>query len=345
MIKKFIRFLFFVGLTATAVVGFLYYQNFVKPIVSTNGEDVVLYIKPGENVDAVAVSLIKTGVLDDESSFKRLADIKNYRGKNIVAGKYVIKDGFTNNQLINHLRAGNGKEAVKVIIHLERDLKQLSGKLAENLLLDSASIYNWLSNPQKLASIGYKPETVIALFIPNTYYLDWDISVDRLMNRMKKEYDKFWNESRIAKLSRSGLSKTEVATLASIVYWETKIPEDMRTIAGVYMNRLQVGMPLQADPTLIFALGDYSINRVLNKDKELNSPYNTYKYNGLPPGPILIPPVNCIDAVLDFGNHDFYYFVAKEDLSGETYFSRTLEEHVIFARRYQNALDRRRVYR
>lgn len=345
MVKKFFRFLFFVGLIATAVIGFIYYQNFVSPIVSTNGKDVAIYIRPGENVDAVASSLVRAGALNDEVAFKRLAELKNYRGRNIVAGKYMIKDGFTNNQLINHLRAGNGKEAVKVTINLERDLKQISGTLAENLMLDSLTIYRWLTDQKKLSTVGYSSETVISMFIPNTYFLDWDISADQLMNRMKKENDKFWNSERTNKLKRTGLSKTEVSTLASIVYWETKIPEDMRTVAGVYMNRLDVGMPLQADPTLIFALGDYSVKRVLNKDKELDSPYNTYKYTGLPPGPILIPPVNCIDAVLDFGHHDFYYFVAKEDLSGETYFSRTHEEHINYARRYQNALNKRKVYR
>jgi len=345
MIKKIFKFLFFIGFLAAIVAGYFYYQNFVNPNVTLNEEEVILFIKPGSDTKAVASELEKLKALEDSESFKWLAEIKNYKGRNIVAGKYIIKDGITNNELINHLRAGNGKKAVKITINLERDLKQISGTLAKNLMLDSVTIYSWLSDSQKISSIGYSPETVIAMFIPNTYYLDWDISVDELMNRMKKEHEKFWNESRTTKLTRTGLNQAEVSTLASIVYWETKIPQDMQTIAGVYINRLNKGIPLQADPTLIFGMGDYSIKRVLNKDKEFNSPYNTYKFNGLPPGPILIPPISCIDAVLDFGHHDFYYFVAKEDLSGGTYFSRTYSEHLTYARRYQNALNRRRVYR
>ncbi len=345
MLKKLFKFLFFIGFIAAAIAGYFYYQNFVKPNVDTNGKEAILFIEPGSDADAVARNLANLNVLNDKESFKWLAEIKNFQGRNIVAGKYLIKDGLTNNGLINHLRAGNGKQAVKVTINLERDLQQISGTLAQNLMIDSVSIYNWLTNTDKISSVGFDQQNVIAMFIPNTYYLDWDISVDALMLRMKKEYSKFWNSERLAKLERTGLNKAAVSTLASIVYWETKLPEDMRTIAGVYINRLNTGIPLQADPTLIFGIGDYTIKRVLNKDKELNSPYNTYKFKGLPQGPILIPPINCIDAVLDFGHHDFYYFVAKEDLSGKTYFSRSYSEHLIYARRYQNALNRRRVYR
>lgn len=345
MIKKLFKFLVFLGFIAVAVAGYFYYQNFLKPNVETNGEETFLFIEPDATAETVIRNLRGLNVLSDPQSFRRLAEIKNYRGRNVVAGKYLIKDGLTNNDLINHLRAGNGKQAIKITINLERDLKQISSTLAKNLMIDSASVYDWLTNQGKISSIGFNKSDVIALFIPNTYYVDWDISTEQLMRRMKKEYDKFWNPERMAKLEITGLNKSEVSTLASIVYWETKIPEDMRTVAGVYINRLKKGIPLQADPTLIFAMGDYSVKRVLDKDKELNSPYNTYKFNGLPPGPILIPPISCIDAVLDFGHHDFYYFVAKEDLSGRTYFSRTYDEHLIYARRYQQALNRRKVYR
>ena len=342
MLKKVVKFIFFVAVLGGGVLLFLYYQHFMMPNIDGDGE---LYIRPGATTEEVRTELEALGVLKNADAFTRLADIKNYRGRNIVAGKYLITDGMTNNELINHLRAGNGKTPVSITFNLERDLEQLSGALAKDLMVDSTTIYNWLTNESKVQELGFTKETIIAMFVPNTYFVDWDISVDQLMQRMKTEYDSFWNKERLDKLAGTNLSQQEVATLASIVYWETKIPADMRTIAGVYINRLRKGIALQADPTLIFALGDYSVKRVLNKDKELNSPYNTYKYAGLPPGPILIPPIACIDAVLDYGHHDFYYFVAKEDLSGETYFSRTYQEHLIYAARYQRALNRRRVFR
>ncbi|MGB3466316.1 MAG: endolytic transglycosylase MltG [Cyclobacteriaceae bacterium] len=345
MIKKIFKFLVFIAFIVGAYLAFVYYQHFVKPAVNTNGEEVILYIKPGADINSVAMTLDSLGLIGQTGNFKWLADLKNFKGRNIVSGKYVIRDGLTTNALINHLRAGNGKQAVKITINLERDLRQISGTLAKNLMIDSAAINNWLTNDEHIRQLGFGRETIIALFIPETYYLDWDVSVDQLMTRMKKEYDKFWNEDRVSKLPATGLSRQEVSTLASIVYWETKIPEDMRTVAGVYINRLEKGIPLQADPTLIFALGDYTIKRVLDKDKELDSPYNTYRFTGLPPGPILIPPIACIDAVLNFGRHEYYFFVAHEDLSGRTYFSKTYAEHLKYARRYQQALNKRRVYR
>ena len=345
MLKKIFRFLFSMGLLLGGVLFYLYYLHFVKANIVSEGDETELFIRPNATVATVQANLKNLGILENPDAFSFLAGIKNYKGNNIVAGKYVIRNGMTNNELINHLRAGNGKQAISITINLERELKQISGTLARDIMIDSATVYNWLSSESNAQSLGFSQETIIAMFIPNTYFIDWDVSAENLMKRMKAEYDRFWNNDRLTKLKNTGLTQQEVATLASIVYWETKIPQDMRTVAGVYINRLRKGIALQADPTLIFALGDYSIKRVLNKDKELESPYNTYKYAGLPPGPILIPPVNCIDAVLEFGNHNFYYFVAKEDLSGGTYFSRTYEEHLRYAAKYQRALNRRRVFR
>lgn len=345
MLKKFLKFLVFLIIIAGAYLAYLYYQHFVKAAVNTDGKEVILYIKPGADIDLVTQSLDSLELIKQSSSFKWLADLKNYKGRNIVSGKYIIRDQLTINELINHLRAGNGKQAVKITINLERDLQQVSATLSRGLMLDSAAINDWLTRDENIERLGFDRETIIALFIPNTYYLDWDVTADQLMARMKREYDKFWNPQRTEKLMDTGLNRQEVSTLASIVYWETKIPEDMRKVAGVYINRMEKGIPLQADPTLIFALGDYSVKRVLDKDKALNSPYNTYLNTGLPPGPILIPPISCIDAVLNFSRHDYYYFVAHEDLSGKTHFSRTYSEHLRYARRYQQALNRRKVYR
>jgi UPF0755 protein len=246
--------------------------------------------------------------------------------------------------LINHLRAGNGRLDAKISFNNVRTLKDLAGEMSEGILLSEDEIYSWLTNKDSIARYGFNQYTIVSMFIPNTYYVNFDISVSDLMARMAKEYKAFWNDERKAKLKEIGLSQSEATTLASIVFTETNSKKDMPTIAGVYMNRINAGWPLQADPTLIFALNDYSIKRVLNKHKKVDSPYNTYKYAGLPPGPINIPPTRYIDAVLNYEKHDYYYFVAKEDFSGDSYFAKNLVQHMIYARRYQKALNDRKIY-
>ena len=323
----------------------LYYQNFVESNIEIEEGEAFLYISRNSTTEEVIDSLEELGSIPARNSLEWLASKKNYRGGNIVAGKYLIKSGMTNNALINHLRAGNGRLDVKVRFTLVRDLKQLSARLSDEVELDSADIYNWLINKDSIERYGFNKHTIISMFIPNTYYVDWDITVSELMQRMATEYKKFWNEDRKSKARAAGLTQSEVNTLASIVYWETQMQEDMSKIAGVYMNRLRLGMPLQADPTLIFAMGDYSIRRVLNKHKNIDSPFNTYKYKGLPPGPILVPPIRYIDAVLDHEKHDYLYFVAKEDFSGYSYFAKTYHQHLVYARKFQQALNSRGIYR
>ena len=187
---------------------------------------------------------------------------------------------------------------------------------------------------------GFKPEEMIGMFIPNTYEVWWNITPEGLTERMKKEYDNFWNEERVAKLARTRLTQKEVTTLASIICEETRMTDEMPTMAGVYINRLRRGMLLQADPTVKFAIGDFTIRRVLNRHLEVDSPYNTYKYAGLPPSPICMPSIKGIDAVLNYKESNYLYFCAKEDFSGYHNFARTLSEHNQNARRYANALNR-----
>ncbi len=321
-----------------------YYKNFVAPNVNTNGEEVFLYIHPSYNLDSVYKELQRLDVLENPSGFKSLAKTKKLTDSNILPGKYQIKDGMSTNSLINHLRAGNGKMEVKLRFGNPRNVEQLSGALAKEIRPDSIDILNWLKNPDSLNKYGFNSFTIPAFFIPNTYFVNWEISTPKLMKRLAWEYKRFWNEERKLKAQKMGLSQSEVSTMASIVYWETKKKKDMPIIAGVYVNRIKQGMPLQADPTLIFALNDYSIRRVLNTHKEIDSPYNTYKFRGLPPGPILIPPIVYIDAVLNYSKHDYLYFVAKEDFSGYSYFAKTYRQHLVYARKFQNELNRRRVY-
>jgi len=202
-----------------------------------------------------------------------------------------------------------------------------------------------LNNSDSIAKFGFNKNTIISMFIPNTYNVDWNTSTSQLMTRMGKEFKKFWTAERVAKANDMSMTQSEVVTLASIVYWETKLKKDMPMVAGVYVNRLKRGIPLQADPTLIFAAGDFTIKRVLNKHKDIDSPYNTYKYAGLPPGPILIPPSQYVDAVLNYSKHDYIYFVAKEDFSGESYFAKHLSQHNIYANRFRKALNERGIYR
>ncbi len=344
-VLKIVGIIILLGLIIGGIIGFNIYNKTMKSNIYTNNTDVFIFIPPQSNMKDVSNLIQSKGVFKNQTSFEWVAEKKNYKGKNIVPGKYKISDGWSNNDLVNHLRAGNGRLDVSITFNQIRDLKQLAGALSKNIMVDSADVYTYISKANTIQKYGLNKQTFISMFIPNTYYVQWHISKEDLIKRMAKEYKTFWNISRKNKLTRSGLTQSEVITMASIVYWETKIPKDKKTIAGVYMNRIRIGMPLQADPTLIFATGDYTINRVLDKHKEIKSPYNTYKNLGLPPGPILIPPISYVDAVLNFEKHSYLYFVAKEDFSGESYFAKTYSQHLKYARRYQKALNKRKIYR
>lgn len=344
LIKRLVVFLLIVGGSAT---GLIYYQFFIKG-VTADREQMFIFIPRNADADQV-IQLLEDGeILNSHLGLKELMDLKNYKGTMILPGKYKIGAAWSYNRLINHLRAGNGRLDAIVQFHNVQTLEQLAGKMTKELLMDSTEVLEWLKNPTNVKKFGFTPPTFLSMFIPNTYFVDVDLTVEDLMNRMAKEYKKFWNEERAAKAKSIGLSQSAVVTLASIVYWETKVDKDKPTVAGVYMNRLRIGMPLQADPTLVYALekmGRGKVKRVLNVDKSIDSPYNTYKNLGLPPGPILVPPIDYVDAVLNYEKHDYLYFVAKEDLSGESYFSKTYQQHLIYAKRYQKVLDQQKVFR
>ncbi|MBQ1214350.1 MAG: endolytic transglycosylase MltG, partial [Tidjanibacter sp.] len=235
------------------------------------------------------------------------------------------------------------QKPVKLTFNNIRTLDQLAGRLAAQIEADSVAILAHLTNPATAAKYDLKPEQLIGIFIPNTYEVWWTLTPEALTDRMFKEYNSFWNDSRKAKLARTKLSEIEVVTLASIIYEETKVASEMPKIAGVYLNRMRRGIPLQACPTAKYALGDFSIKRVLHKHTQVKSPYNTYLNRGLTPGPICLPSITAIDAVLDFENHSYLYFCAKEDFSGRHYFSKTLSEHNRYAKRYAAALNKARI--
>ena len=259
---------------------------------------------------------------------------------NVHPGHYVVKNGISNNQLVNMLRGGL-QTPVKVKFNNIRDIDQLAGRIATQIEADSASIANVLHNQDYINQLGFNKYTIPALFLPDTYEFYWNTDAEGFVVRMFQEYNKFWTEERKQQAQAKGLTPIQVSTLASIVNKETNMTDEMPRVAGVYINRLRNNWLLQADPTLIFAWNDFSIRRVLDRHKEIESPYNTYKYAGLPPGPICIPSIAAVKAVLNAEDHHYFYFCAKEDFSGYHNFAKTLSEHNRNAVRYQQALNQR----
>jgi UPF0755 protein len=246
--------------------------------------------------------------------------------------------------LVNKLRNGS-QDAINFTFNNLRTINQLAGRAAFYLEADSLTFLNYLNNPEVISKYGFTKNQFPALFIPNTYKMNWTTKPEKFVARMATEFKGFWTEERKAKAKAIGLSQSEVATLASIVESETIKNDEKPVVAGVYINRIKKGMPLQADPTLVFALGDFTIKRVTNEDKKIESPYNTYKYKGLPPGPIRLPEISSLKAVLNYKKHGYIYFCAKEDFSGYHNFTASYRQHRKNAKRYHNALNARKIYR
>jgi UPF0755 protein len=262
--------------------------------------------------------------------------------KRVRPGRYRVTHGMNSHQLIGLLR--NGKQSpVKLKFNNIRTTSQLAGVIARQIEVDSIELASLLSDSAYLSTKGLNRHNVAGLFIPNTYEFYWNTNAKKFIDKMALEHQRFWNSSRTNKAKIIGLTPYEVSTLASIVEKETARNDEKPTVAGVYMNRLQQNWKLEADPTLIFAANDFTIRRVLNKHKEIDSPYNTYKYTGLPPGPICIPSISSLDAVLSYKRHDFMFFCAREDFSGYHNFAKSYEEHLANAKRFQNELNRRKI--
>lgn len=303
------------------------------------------FVKTGTSLEELAQDLLDQQIIENKQEFVDYARARNLTNSTLEPGKYVIKKNSHLSDVVTNFRKGYGEKEVKITFNNARTLENISEKITLNIELTKEEFLAKLNHPEVQVKYGFNAHTIRSLFIPNTYNVYWDITSDELIARMAKEYKAFWNPNRIAKAKKIGLSQSEVSTLASIVYTETNKMDDADKIAGVYMNRIKRGIPLQADPTLIFAKGDFSIRRVLNEDKLIDSPYNTYKYAGLPPGPIYVSPIPYLDAVLNYEKHDYVYFCAKEDFSGYSNFAKTLQQHNINARKYQNALNKRKTYR
>ena len=315
------------------------YRTAKKPnVVTPEQADFSLYIPTGADFNQVKDSLYLHGLIADQKSFEQWADRKGYPD-HIKPGHYILKNGMSNQQLCNMLISGR-QTPVKVTFNNMRDISMLAGRISQQIEADSIGIVEYLNDAAHLAELGFNQQTIPSLFLPNTYEFYWNTDAAQFVEKMKSEYDKYWNEERLGKAKDIALSPVQVSTLASIVDKETNKTDEMARIAGVYLNRLRNGWLLQADPTLVFASGDFELKRVLNVHKEIESPYNTYKYPGLPPGPICIPSLASINAVLNAEKHNYYYFCAKEDFSGYHVFAKTLTEHNRNADRYQRALNK-----
>jgi UPF0755 protein len=333
----------FLAIVIGAVAGRWAWTLITGPATKFQEHSKILLIPSGSSFDAVVDSLKALRVIENEKGFRWLAEKKKYPEK-IRPGRYRIKRGTSMNALVNMLRAGE-QEPVKVTFTNIDHLPELAGRLAEYLEPDSITFLNAFMDAELHRKAGLNKNTFITLFIPNTYEFWWTTTPEQFMERMKKEHQDFWTDERKEKAQELGLTPVQTATLASIVQAETTKMPDAPRIAGVYLNRLRIGMPLQADPTLKFAAGLDSIQRVLHKDKLVDSPYNTYRNTGLPPGPINMPEPRFIDAVLDAEEHGYFYFVAKADMSGFSEFAKNYEQHQVNARKYQRALNERGIMR
>lgn len=340
-----LRILIITGIMLLAAGVFVIYKAYsllYKSNVDLNGKkSEYLYIRTGADFAEVMEKLSSGKFIKDTETFEWLADYKDYKA-HIKPGKYLINARMNNNDIINMLRSGR-QETVKLVFNNVRTKFQLAGIIAKQIEADSLSIINALNDEEWLGKLGFTPENAIVVFIPNTYEMYWNTSATQLFEKMNEEYKKFWTTERKQKAKKTGLSTIEVEILASIVQEETRKYDEMPRVAGLYINRINKGMKLEADPTVKFAVGDFTLKRVLNRHLEKASPYNTYKVKGLPPGPICLPDPRVIDKTLDFEDHDYIYMCAKEDFSGRHNFAKTGAQHTANARRYQNALNKMKI--
>ena len=323
---------------------YYFYQVFFTANIETKGRPTYVLIRRGATWKTALDSIEATHTVVDRLSLHFVARLMHYdRPGAVKPGRYELRDQATNRELINLLKSGR-QSPLKLTFTNVRLRRELAAKLSRQIDARPAQIDSLLSSPPYVKKLGFDTTTVLSMFIPNTYELYWNTSADNLMQRLKKEYEKFWTPARDEQRQALGLSRTQVSTLASIVEAEQQQHADERPrIAGVYLNRLKKGMKLQADPTVVYANGDFSLKRVLNVHLQKDSPYNTYKYAGLPPGPIDLPSIASIDAVLKPEKNNYLYFCAKEDFSGYHAFATNQADHLLNARRYQAALNRARI--
>ncbi len=345
-IKKILLGIALLGLVTGGIFAYYVYQAIFSPNTSFETETATVYIP----TDATYTELIEeiSPLVEDIYSFDRIARRKGYIN-NIKAGRYILKKGLNNNDMIGVLRSKN--TPINVSFNNQERLENLAGRIASQIEADSISLVKSFRDSTFLKNKGFSEETALSMYIPNKYEFFWNTSADQFRDRMFKEYNRFWNDKRTAKAKEIGLTPNQVITLASIVQKETSKVDERPRVAGVYMNRYTNGWKLDADPTVIYAIKkhhkdwDTIIKRVLYKDLELDSPYNTYKYAELPPGPITMPDISSIDAVLNYEKHDYYFFVANVENMGYHKFAKTISQHNQNKKQYVNWINKQGIKR
>lgn len=300
---------------------------------------VYLYIDENRDYEILRQEVKDSAKVESISNFDILVSLLDYKSS-MRTGRYAVKPGMNIYDLVKSLRSGN-QAPVRLKFNNIRTKDDLAQRISDQLMMSKEALLDTLDNPAKCEELGFNKETVVAMFIPNTYEYYWDVDIDDFLIRMKKEYGIFWNQDRMTKAKEIGLSPVEVSILASIVEEECMYADEYPKVAGLYMNRLRIGQELQADPTVKFAVGDFSLRRVLNVHTEVDSPYNTYRRKGLPPGPIRIPSIKGIDAVLNYTKHGYYYMCAKDDFSGYHNFAMNFSDHLRNRALYIKALNAR----
>lgn len=341
MVRR-IGFFLFVVLIVGFVGAYWAYRQISGPNVEIQGSpSKIVYIPLGSDFDQVVYILDTAQILSDMASFKRVSSWMKYNQSSIKSGRYLIEDQWSNRQLVSLLRTG-AQSPVQFVLNSCRTINDVAGEAAKKIEPDSIEFLQTFLSSENLAKTKLDTQSILSLFVPNTYELYWTTNTQEFFDRMKNEHESFWNkDNRKAKAAILEFQPAEVYTLASIVEKETLNKEERPIVAGLYLNRLKKNIPLQADPTIVFAVQDFTLRRVLNKHLQFESPYNTYLNTGLPPGPICMPSISSIDAVLNPRKHHYLYMCARPDNSGLHNFAATIAEHGKNARIYRNWLDQR----
>lgn len=331
---------------AASIVGYWAYQNIFKSNVDLNGKNFTfIYIKTGDDLQDVLDELFSQNIIDDHESFAWTAKQMKL-SENIIPGKYRIDSKMSNRSIVKMIINGK-QEKVKLSLNSQiRTKEQFIEYISDKLEIEESELEDYCSDNENLNNkFGLNSDNFMCLITPKVYEVNWTTHIDDLFKLLKESYDEVWAKDRLTKAKSLEYNIQEIISLASIVQSESSIDSEQRKIAGVYINRLKKDMKLQADPTVVFANGNFDVQRVLSADKEIDSPYNTYKYKGLPPGPICLVKPSSIDAVLNFSKHDYIYFCAKSDFSGYSNFTNNYNTHMKNAAEYQGALNRKGIKR
>jgi UPF0755 protein len=327
------------GISLVGSFMYLYGKVFKPNLVLQSDQKSFVYVKSTDTFQDVVQQLVDRQMLTNKESFIWMAEFLDYDSK-VRPGRYAVKNGMNNKDLILLLRSGK-QEPLRITFKSIRTKNELVGKVGQLLEADSLGLLKMMNSSAFKEKYGLDSENALSLIIPDTYEFYWNTTNEDFIEKMGGFHIDFWNDERLSKASKIGLRKEQVSIMASIVQQESSQKEEWPVIAGVYMNRFNKGMKLQADPTVVYATGDFTIRRVRSNHLAVNSPFNTYMNKGLPPGPIYLASKQCIDAVLDYRRHNYIYFCARPDRSGLHDFAKTYEEHLQNARNYQRRLNER----